>query len=500
MFILSQRDFKIIAILLCVLLLFSFVLVKPIEAHAAVPLVGSISALGPMLASPQGLLFVALIAAGAVFVNRESIVPIVEGVWENLEEPIQTFLMASNTTVGRVLTLTQALIEAVQIAYSAFMGSNSFDDTFISDLEDKKLYYSTLIGSSPVLVYDNIATPYEDRSTISLHTDWKDLIPYIEFVPITFGDFYHLYGNAFIYLKEISEGYSRPYFAQIVDGEIISEKSINIASPVYNKHCNDYPLYLAITMTAGTVLIDFHFTTFRANASGDYYSAYHDWFSTGSLTESFRDELMGTLYPDMVNEVNGIPTLGLWNPPTETLDSPVDVNVGDIDASDVLNIDRTRVLNNDIPGVNNPPLNPPLDGVGILESIRALLLNLATVGEFNPGEIINDAIDGIRNKFPTNLFENTKNAIASLSQGNEPPVIMINLNEIASKTTNIGAGFDNEFKDEYLKVIDFSLLENEDMKFFNMTLIQLLRAVLSMVMVFNTLGFVRRKIYPDKVM
>ena len=78
----------------------------------------------------------------------------------------------------------------------------------------------------------------------------------------------------------------------------------------------------------------------------------------------------------------------------------------------------------------------------------------------------------------------------------EPPVISINLHNLLEPAQNIGR-FDNEFNNTETTVIDFKILEDERFGFMGMTLIELIRMMAAISMIWYTAWYVWEKIVPD---
>ena len=96
-------------------------------------------------------------------------------------------------------------------------------------------------------------------------------------------------------------------------------------------------------------------------------------------------------------------------------------------------------------------------------------------------------------------FTQTENAIKNMSTGyGSPPQITINLHKLAGTASHVGS-FNNNFADADVLAIDFSILERPDLTFFGMTMIQLIRTMITLAMVYATYQHVRNKIIPDKV-
>ncbi len=118
---------------------------------------------------------------------------------------------------------------------------------------------------------------------------------------------------------------------------------------------------------------------------------------------------------------------------------------------------------------------------------------------WNLDGILDGLVPQIIAKTPLANFQQSYYAFKNMSTGTgSPPVITINLNKLVGTASNVGK-FNNGFKNEEIKVIDFAMLDNPDMKFFNMTIIQLIRALLSLSMVSVTAFYIYRKIIPDDV-
>jgi len=90
-------------------------------------------------------------------------------------------------------------------------------------------------------------------------------------------------------------------------------------------------------------------------------------------------------------------------------------------------------------------------------------------------------------------------ALESFGSGyGEPPVISINLHNLLEPAQNIGR-FDNGFNNTETTVIDFSILEDERFGFMGMTLIELIRMMAAISMIWYTAWYVWEKIVPDDV-
>lgn len=115
-----------------------------------------------------------------------------------------------------------------------------------------------------------------------------------------------------------------------------------------------------------------------------------------------------------------------------------------------------------------------------------------------PTDMFDGMLDDLLDKTGLSAFDQTFSRLQNLQTGyGSPPEITINLHELMAATTNIGSGFSVPLANKESLVIDFAKLE--EVEFWNMSLIDLIRALLSLSMVGMTFNYIYRKVIPDKV-
>ncbi len=115
-----------------------------------------------------------------------------------------------------------------------------------------------------------------------------------------------------------------------------------------------------------------------------------------------------------------------------------------------------------------------------------------------PTDMFDGMLDDLLDKTGLSAFDQTFSRLKNLQTGyGSPPEITINLHQLMAATTNIGSGFSVPLANKESLVIDFAKLQ--EVEFWNMSLIDLIRALLSLSMVGMTFNYIYRKIIPDKV-
>lgn len=115
-----------------------------------------------------------------------------------------------------------------------------------------------------------------------------------------------------------------------------------------------------------------------------------------------------------------------------------------------------------------------------------------------PTDMFDGMLDDLLDKTGLSAFDQTFSRLQNLQTGyGSPPEITINLHELMAATSHIGSGFSVPLANKESLVIDFAKLE--EVEFWNMSLIDLIRALLSLSMVGMTFNYIYRKIIPDKV-
>lgn len=140
---------------------------------------------------------------------------------------------------------------------------------------------------------------------------------------------------------------------------------------------------------------------------------------------------------------------------------------------------------------------------GILTGIQSLVTSVTALAS---GEVPAELQDRIY-QFSGQIFDllswdelsQSMAALENFGSGyGEPPVISINLHNLLEPAQNIGR-FDNEFNNTETTVIDFKILEDERFGFMGMTLIELIRMMAAISMLWYTGWYVWGKIVPDEV-
>ena len=133
-------------------------------------------------------------------------------------------------------------------------------------------------------------------------------------------------------------------------------------------------------------------------------------------------------------------------------------------------------------------------------TIEAVLTEFFTVPTpfVLPTDMFDGMLDDLLDKTGLSAFDQTFSRLKNLQTGyGSPPEITINLHQLMAATTNIGSGFSVPLANKESLVIDFAKLQ--EVEFWNMSLIDLIRALLSLSMVGMTFNYIYRKIIPDKV-
>ncbi len=133
-------------------------------------------------------------------------------------------------------------------------------------------------------------------------------------------------------------------------------------------------------------------------------------------------------------------------------------------------------------------------------TIEAVLTEFFTVPTpfVLPTDMFDGMLDDLLDKTGLSAFDQTFSRLQNLQTGyGSPPEITINLHELMAATSHVGSGFSVPLANKESLVIDFSKLE--EVEFWNMSLIDLIRALLSLSMVGMTFNYIYRKIIPDKV-
>ncbi|WP_446787970.1 hypothetical protein [Macellibacteroides fermentans] len=115
-----------------------------------------------------------------------------------------------------------------------------------------------------------------------------------------------------------------------------------------------------------------------------------------------------------------------------------------------------------------------------------------------PTDMFDGMLDDLLDKTGLSAFDQTFSRLKNLQTGyGSPPEITINLHELMAATSHVGNGFSVPLANKESLVIDFAKLQ--EVEFWNMSLIELIRALLSLSMVGMTFNYIYRKIIPDKV-
>ena len=138
---------------------------------------------------------------------------------------------------------------------------------------------------------------------------------------------------------------------------------------------------------------------------------------------------------------------------------------------------------------------------GILSGVQSLV---TSVGALASGEVPAELETRIK-QFSGQIFDllswdemsQSMAALENMGSGyGEAPVISINLHNLLEPAQNIGR-FDNAFNNTETTVIDFKILEDERFGFMGMTLIELIRMMAAISMIWYTAWYVWEKIVPD---
>lgn len=142
-----------------------------------------------------------------------------------------------------------------------------------------------------------------------------------------------------------------------------------------------------------------------------------------------------------------------------------------------------------------------LSGLNVLEAIRSLIQSIVDFlvgqGVLTLDGILDNAITTMTDKIGIDAFQNSFDAFNNMQKGHgEPPKIYINLHALVDTAQNVGS-FNNGFADKDSLVVDFAKLE--EIQFMGMTLIQLIRSMLSLAMISITVFYIHRKLEPETV-
>lgn len=120
-----------------------------------------------------------------------------------------------------------------------------------------------------------------------------------------------------------------------------------------------------------------------------------------------------------------------------------------------------------------------------------------TVGLDSGTVDLNNVADSISGNFDINVFKSTMERLTNFDTSTPPPPkVEIDLNALARAGSAISGYTDNIFPQDKYTLFDFSILE--DYTFQGMTLVQLIRYIISMNMILMTLLYCYRRIIPDK--
>lgn len=138
---------------------------------------------------------------------------------------------------------------------------------------------------------------------------------------------------------------------------------------------------------------------------------------------------------------------------------------------------------------------------GILTGVQSLV---TSVGALASGEVPAELQDRIY-QFSGQIFDilswdemsRSMAALENMGSGyGEPPVITLNLHRLVDTAQGIGH-FKNTFDNEEVTVIDFEILEDERFQFMGMTIIEWIRLMFTVSMIWYTAWYVWEKIVPD---
>ena len=139
--------------------------------------------------------------------------------------------------------------------------------------------------------------------------------------------------------------------------------------------------------------------------------------------------------------------------------------------------------------------------IPILGDILKLLVRLynAIIAQagFSLDGILDNALAQMTERIGLDAFQRSFDAFDNMQTGyGQAPKIYINLHDLTETAQNVGS-FGNGFADADTLLIDFAKLE--EIEFMNMTLIELIRAMMSLAMVSITIFYVHRKIEPSTI-
>lgn len=139
--------------------------------------------------------------------------------------------------------------------------------------------------------------------------------------------------------------------------------------------------------------------------------------------------------------------------------------------------------------------------IPILGDILKILVRLynAIIAQagFSLDGILDNALAQMTERIGLDAFQRSFDAFDNMQTGyGQAPKIYINLHDLTETAQNVGS-FGNGFADADSLLIDFEKLE--EIEFMGMTLIELIRAMMSLAMVSITIFYVHRKIEPSTI-
>lgn len=147
-------------------------------------------------------------------------------------------------------------------------------------------------------------------------------------------------------------------------------------------------------------------------------------------------------------------------------------------------------MEGDVKGIRNA-INSVLDWLSSLYALLAKSLDLSLEG------ILNAPLQTMLDRINIDAFQQSFQAFDNMQKGyGEPPKIYINLHKLAATAQNVGS-FNNQFVDQDSLLIDFAKLE--EIQFMGMTLIQMIRSMMSLAMITITVFYIHRKLEPQTI-
>ena len=244
-------------------------------------------------------------------------------------------------------------------------------------------------------------------------------------------------------------------------------------------------------------------------------SDYDNYFNpVDNPLPTIDDEVnMSVPYNDAPDTNLEVPTNSIDNPITlETVIAGLNALDGFFDQGNTIMLadgtiigklaEAVRATENDLSGSTvQDPSEPWLYDIPILGDILQWLKKiyslLSGTKAFSFDGILDEPMQIILDRIGIDAFNDSFEAFEHMQTGyGEPPKIYINLHDLVETAQNV-EHFNNQFADEDTLLIDFAKLE--EIQFMGMTLIQLIRSMMSLAMITITVFYIHRKLEPDTI-